>query len=352
MTATDFLTDRKLRDEYIPHTEVLDKIKVLHYIPETQYFTMNQLAEYYEVPLDTIDSCYKLHSQEVDMDGVVLMTPKTYKESLTVNASTVKSFIQHHGKMEIFVDEDTSIIIPNRGIKVFPKRASLRIGMLLTQSAVAEQVRTLMLDICMGRCAPMVEDITSTNEIDLFVNCVQAKTSEERLKACYAFSRYKDIQILQKDAEIAQLKEQMQTLKQLQLTTSDKPHIKAKKVYGSKEVETMRRRFSKVVRMAAKEMEVPYGVVYDAVYELLEEEYSISLRDRRDRDPKEMKIVMKEQQGISVNHIPMIKYLEDDEWEILHKCVVKYLESSGFDSDEIIKKVRNADKKKYKERTR
>ena len=65
-----------------------------------------------------------------------------------------------------------------------------------------------------------------------------------------------------------------------------------------------------------------------------------------------MKIVMKEQQGISVNHIPMIKYLEDDEWEILHKCVVKYLESCGIDSDEVIKKVRNADKKKYKERAR
>lgn len=39
------------------------------------------------------------------------------------------------------------VTINNRGLKVFSKRAVLRIGMLLQQSAIAREVRTQLLNI-------------------------------------------------------------------------------------------------------------------------------------------------------------------------------------------------------------
>ena len=38
-------------------------------------------------------------------------------------------------------------MLPNRGMKLFPKRAILRVGMLLRDSEIAKEIRTRLLDI-------------------------------------------------------------------------------------------------------------------------------------------------------------------------------------------------------------
>ena len=49
--------------------------------------------------------------------------------------------------MEIEFDENTKLVVPNVGIILFPKRAILRMGMLLRDSEVAKEVRTQLLNI-------------------------------------------------------------------------------------------------------------------------------------------------------------------------------------------------------------
>lgn len=44
-------------------------------------------------------------------------------------------------------DDGETLILPNTGVKVFPRRAILRIGMLLTGSEVSAEVRTQLLNI-------------------------------------------------------------------------------------------------------------------------------------------------------------------------------------------------------------
>ena len=349
MVATDFVTDKALRDKYIDKVEVLDRIEnveLLAPLPSTEYVTMNQIADFYQVPLETIERCYQRHESEICSDGVIVLTPKKYKEFLNGTHCSFKNcddiYTQYNGKMAIHIDSDTDVIIPNRGIKAFPRRASLRFGMLLTDSDVAEQVRTYLLDT--EERVVITGVVTSDNGADLFMNCVQAKGADERLRACYEFSRYKDMQIAQRDARIIQLEEQIKNLQQSQQLITTKSN-RVQRVYGSKEVKAMRRRFSKIIRIVTGELKVPYGVVYDDVYTLLEDDYNISLRERRDRDPKEQRIIRKEEQGVCVNHIPMITYLEDDEWENLYECVKKYLESYNINSDALFSEVKNADKR-------
>lgn len=50
------------------------------------------------------------------------------------------------GKTILKVQNET-LEIPNRGLRLFPKRAILRIGMLLRDSEVAKEIRTRLLDI-------------------------------------------------------------------------------------------------------------------------------------------------------------------------------------------------------------
>ena len=46
-------------------------------------------------------------------------------------------------------DNGKILTISNAGIKVFPKRAILRIGMLLTGSEVSSEIRSQLLNICL-----------------------------------------------------------------------------------------------------------------------------------------------------------------------------------------------------------
>lgn len=63
----------------------------------------------------------------------------------TLKAHFVPTMIEH-GKCIFKITNDITLEVPNRGVKVFPKRAILRIGMLLRDSEVAKEVRTQLLN--------------------------------------------------------------------------------------------------------------------------------------------------------------------------------------------------------------
>ena len=77
---------------------VLDKVKELVLMKSTEYMTTQMVADYYNVGLEAIESLVSRHKEEVTENGF------------------------------------------------FNKRSILNIGMLLEDSPVAEEVRTLLLD--------------------------------------------------------------------------------------------------------------------------------------------------------------------------------------------------------------
>ncbi|MFZ0446909.1 MAG: hypothetical protein WAM95_20200 [Bacillus sp. (in: firmicutes)] len=49
------------------------------------------------------------------------------------------------GKVVATMENGDQVIVPNRGLHLFPRRAILRVGMLLEGSGVANEVRNLRL---------------------------------------------------------------------------------------------------------------------------------------------------------------------------------------------------------------
>lgn len=151
MNETKFIDDRVLRDEAVKHYEVLEKVKELLLIPEMDCMTVEQLAEYYSskdciVTSNGIRKLYSLHQDELDNDGVCI---KSYKDFLSGNKFTLEKASK--GKVLLrhdYMDDSSYLIeIPNRGIRIFPRRAILRVGMLLRDSEIAKEVRTQLLNI-------------------------------------------------------------------------------------------------------------------------------------------------------------------------------------------------------------
>jgi len=110
-------------------SDVLSKAKALVFAlwQGTGAATTQQMAEYYEVPVDAVESVLRRHRNELKPDGVIILTGNQLKTFKQLSAKLTES---NAGSMT-----------------VWKPRAALRLGMLLRDSKVAQQVRTVLLDV-------------------------------------------------------------------------------------------------------------------------------------------------------------------------------------------------------------
>lgn len=155
MVETQFIDDRTLRDNSVGHYEVLEKVKKLLLIPSFEVMTLKQVADYYEVDPHTVEMICSRNSDELNSDGVCRKKVKDFLNSQHVRAeksSYITTFVYDNG---------LNITMSNGGLKVFPRRAILRVGMLLRDSEIAKEVRTQLLNI-----EEKTSDETKTHDID------------------------------------------------------------------------------------------------------------------------------------------------------------------------------------------
>ena len=176
-------------EQVVSHIEVLDKVKHLLTIPGTDTMTTRQVADYYGVEIDTVRRVYQRHKNEIDADGVMMKKAEDFlnrpqnnrltepkiqfkdEDRLTepkVQPKVVDKLtepkIQLEGsaavspqvqvrntadfcKLVIWPELGAELKVSNRGIRVFSRRAVLRIGMLMPGSRVATEVRTQLLNV-------------------------------------------------------------------------------------------------------------------------------------------------------------------------------------------------------------
>lgn len=117
-------TARAERDDLAERVDVLDKVGVLRTLPDDMHVTTDMIAEFYAVPVGTIRAVVLDNRAEMNDDGYRVVTRAAFEESypkqLTSSASR---------------------------IALFPRRAVLRVGMLLRDSEIAKDVRTYLLDV-------------------------------------------------------------------------------------------------------------------------------------------------------------------------------------------------------------
>jgi len=116
---------KTMRDKYMDNDYVLEKVKALVLLPNDTHITTEMASNYFEVGIEAINSLIKDHREELESD-----------EMLVLVGEQLKSF------KDICQIESRA-----RALTVIPRRAILRMGMLLRDSLIAKSVRTYLLNV-------------------------------------------------------------------------------------------------------------------------------------------------------------------------------------------------------------
>ena len=250
MRENEILESLKTREELIGRTEVLDMVKELILLPNTEFATTQQVANYFEVGIEAIQSLIKDNRKELKSNGFGIR-----KKAEILNVLK--------GQLE------TSI--PNRGMNLFPKRAILNVAMLLRDSDVAKEIRTRQLDI--------VQDTSEgkDNIIDNIVDEIdEEKILSERLTQAIMSGdleeegRIKTEIIGLRNKRIKKLQNEIETI-----TTNALTIIESKKV------------INKLVRViAVKRYQGNFAKVWNELYKSVNYKLSINIkaRDKKKRE--------------------------------------------------------------------
>ena len=290
---------RQVREEYIDRVDVLDKVKNLLVIPAMECMTMKQVADYYEVSVEAIKGIYKYHKEEFVTDGAIKHSISDIKNSIGVKYPNLK-MDNIKGGMIIEIDENTKIVVPNVGVILFPKRAILRVGMLLRDSVIAKEVRTQLLNIVEVAQEEKPEIITQEiqKEEDLLLNISKAFATGDVMKLMTAMQEYSSY----KDRHIKRLENDKKLLTTEILTISD------------------RQMFNAVMRKLAIRLRMPFKMLFGIFYKRLMYKYHINLKARGEKKK------------------PYIQYIRPDEWGLVQQCIVAILEDNGINATEFLQR--------------
>lgn len=168
MKEVDLLQRKEAREDCISRVEVLDKVGELLLLPNTEYATINQVSNYYNVGQEAIRKLFQRNKEELVHNGAI-----------TLGANKIVDDILRVDKMSIHKTKSGILIGDNKlnykSNLLFSKRAILNVGMLLRDSEVAKEIRTRLLDI--------VHDASkqNNNEETIVENVVNEISEEKQL---------------------------------------------------------------------------------------------------------------------------------------------------------------------------
>lgn len=262
----NIISDRGIRDKVIEHYEVLEKVKNLLLIPEFESMTLKQVADYYEVDPHAIEMICVRNADELESDGVCRKRTKDFLNSQPVRTektSYTTTFIYSNGM---------SISMSNGGLKIFPRRAILRVGMLLRDSNIAKEVRNQLLNIEEKATSEIkIQDIEEEQGLALELGMAIASGNAE------AISIASGKMMAFKNRHIAKLEQDNKGLAGEILSWSERNKLNAG------------------IRKLAAVTGIPFGNLWNELYKNLQYKYSICLKQRGDK--------------------PYIQWVKEEEWK-------------------------------------
>lgn len=242
----ELIEQKELREEMIDRIEVLDRVKELILLPNTECATTEQVAEYFKTTKDNIKQTKIRNEEELILDGVRHYKHKEIKE--IVNSDNV-----------------SPLKIPPAGTLLFPKRAILRVAMLLRDSEVAKEIRTRLLDIVQDVSSGkdnVIENIIDeiSEEKQLMLDRVEAEMNGDWDTVCVINAKLFAI----KNKRIEELKEQIDVLKNNSLNIAESRVV-----------------INKLVRLiAVKEYNGAFGKAFGDLYKQVNYKLGINLKAR------------------------------------------------------------------------
>ena len=118
---------RTMRAATADRVDVLDKVKALALLPDGVHATIEIAAGFFEVSVDAVEKAVQRNRKELEENGYVVLRGAEYRAFAADNLSGANP--------------------KSRTVALFTRRAILNVGQLLTESDVARQVRTYLLDV-------------------------------------------------------------------------------------------------------------------------------------------------------------------------------------------------------------
>lgn len=132
---------QKINEENI---YVLEQVKDILTIKETDFATVQMCAEYFEVSERRIRQIINEINEELKDNGLKMYNKENFLREINLPLRNNK---QMNGKSILTFENGYELIFPNRGMYLMTKRTLLNIGMLLRDSEVAKELRRRILDI-------------------------------------------------------------------------------------------------------------------------------------------------------------------------------------------------------------
>ncbi len=257
------------RNKVIHRIDVLDKVKHLLLIPYTEVSTTKQVADFYVVNEKIIQKIYNRHKDELEEDGLKRVKIQDFTDNFLCSHSVYKENVK--GKSIITLKDGQKIEYPNSGMLLFPKRAILRVGMLLRDSEIAKEVRTQLLNI-EEHSSNETKSLQINKEMEICSNIVYNilnGNTEEVLKSFTEFNNYKNRHIKKLEEENEKLHNENEDLSLNNKTLSE-------------EILTWNNRkiVNKVVRTVANRLNKPIYEIWNYLYDELLYKHSIGLKAR------------------------------------------------------------------------
>lgn len=119
-----------LRAQYAGRVDVLDKVKALSLLSDDIHATTEMVARYFEVDIEVIKKAVQRHREELASNGMT-----------TLRGDELRDF-KHSA-------EGQGVPLPKNlnALSLFTRRTILNVGQLLTESPIARQIRTYLLDV-------------------------------------------------------------------------------------------------------------------------------------------------------------------------------------------------------------
>lgn len=130
-----YTESKTLRNEAVNtcNVDFLDKIKAVQYLTDDMILSVEQIANYYEVSKNSIKTIIQRNRDEFEEDGIKVLVGDELKQfKQLINADS---------------NETSSIGDRVNSFTILTKRSLLRVGLILTNCAVASKIRNYLLNL-------------------------------------------------------------------------------------------------------------------------------------------------------------------------------------------------------------
>lgn len=257
MKENELLTNVKRREENMNRVEVLDAVKTLLSLPNTELYTIEMVANYYEVEVGTIQKLVTRNVDELSKNGYKTMTGKEIKEEFlgkdNVSIANFKGYFTLNGSK-----------MNNNTNRIFTKRTVLNVGMLLRDSKIAQEVRSRLLDITHdaekdnGSVSNVISELNE--EQQLMLNRMEAEFNGDFEKVCEINAKLFAL----KNKRIKELEDEVESITIHSLTIEESTKV-----------------INRLMRIiAAKEYNNQFGKVWGDFYSKLNYKLGINVKAR------------------------------------------------------------------------